>query len=344
MTGSAAYYSSVRFAFRNNKWSPPYPETTGYIIPTLIAFGKTFGVKEYADVALQMGEWLLGLQYADGAFPGGYYREHNPRPRSSFNTGQIMKGLLCAYACSNESRFLDAASRAAQWLLSIQDEDGGWRRCSLFEGFSPSYYTEVCWPLLSVYGVTGNDRVRDGAVRGLDLIRRRQKSNGVISCWGFKPFERASTHTIGYTIRGMLECALLLEDEGRGFWDCGYAAAAALERSYERTGVLAGKYSEQWEPSRWFTCLTGNCQVALCWNTIYRQAKEEKFRLAARSALEAVMPFQFMPEGSHENKGGIPGSNPRWGAYMKFKYPNWAVKYYLDALMEIGLPATELPV
>ena len=35
-------------------------------------------------------------------------------------------------------------------------------------------------------------------------------------------------------------------------------------------------------------------------------------------------------EGTH---GGIKGSHPVWGGYDPFRYPNWAAKFFADALM-----------
>ena len=31
-------------------------------------------------------------------------------------------------------------------------------------------------------------------------------------------------------------------------------------------------------------------------------------------------------------KGGVAGSYPFYGKYMRFRYPNWAVKYLCDAI------------
>ncbi len=31
--------------------------------------------------------------------------------------------------------------------------------------------------------------------------------------------------------------------------------------------------------------------------------------------------------------GGIAGSVPIWGGYSRFEYPNWAAKFFADALM-----------
>jgi CheY-like chemotaxis protein len=43
--------------------------------------------------------------------------------------------------------------------------------------------------------------------------------------------------------------------------------------------------------------------------------------------------------------GGVAGSAPIWGRYSMFEYPNWAAKFFADALMirlyERAIPATD---
>jgi hypothetical protein len=34
--------------------------------------------------------------------------------------------------------------------------------------------------------------------------------------------------------------------------------------------------------------------------------------------------------------GAIKGSHPIWGGYDPFRYPNWAAKFFADALMASG--------
>jgi hypothetical protein len=98
---------------------------------------------------------------------------------------------------------------------------------------------------------------------------------------------------------------------------------------------LGGQYDETWKPSYRFVCLTGNAQIAQCWLAIYRKTGDPRFLKAAIAALDVISKCQFMPKSPHCNHGGIPGSKPVWIGYMKFKYPNWAAKYYMDAIMEL---------
>lgn len=333
-TGAAAYYSWLRIGGARGRWAAPYPETTGYIIPTLIACSRALEDGRYIDIALRMADWLLALQYEDGAFPGGHHVGH-PQPPSSFNTAQIAKGLLDAYRISGSRRYLESALRAISWLAEIQDEDGGWRRHSLRPGFSPSYYSEICWAMLCLWHVTGDERIRAKAIQGLTFIKKRQKPSGVIAGWGFKDNRRAFTHTIGYTIRGLLESGVLLGGQGASIWECGLLAARSLQRVYQAHGVLAGEYTEELRPSGSFICVTGNCQIALCWRLIYDKTGIPAFAGAADSALGQVIGCQVMASGK-DNAGGLPGSQPLWGRYMRCKYPNWAVKYYIDALLGVA--------
>src|SRR5690242_18332310 len=109
-----------------DRWVASYPETTGYIIVTLLAYAAYTGNREYEKRSLAMAEWELTLQHKDGGFPGQFV--DRPNPAIVFNTGQVMFGLLAAYEHSGDARYLDAASRAGRWLTRIQDEDGAWRR------------------------------------------------------------------------------------------------------------------------------------------------------------------------------------------------------------------------
>ncbi|WP_418286667.1 hypothetical protein [Halorubrum sp. DTA46] len=68
--GSAATYNLLL------GWEPPYPETTGYIIPSLYAYADGVGSgsdlgKTAHERASVMADWLETVQLPCGAFPGG---------------------------------------------------------------------------------------------------------------------------------------------------------------------------------------------------------------------------------------------------------------------------------
>ena len=51
--------------------TPPFPETTGYIIGTLLAYGSRTGDRSYAERALEMGDWEVEVQRDDGGVRKG---------------------------------------------------------------------------------------------------------------------------------------------------------------------------------------------------------------------------------------------------------------------------------
>src|SRR5208337_4126462 len=69
-----------------NGWELPYPETTGYIIPTLLALNGRFPDFHLAERAWSAGVWLAQVQFPSGAICSKQYRPGNTKP-SVFNTG-----------------------------------------------------------------------------------------------------------------------------------------------------------------------------------------------------------------------------------------------------------------
>ena len=53
-------------------WLPSYPETTGYIIETMLAAAKVLQRPELVARAQRMIDWELSIQQPDGAFPGHF--------------------------------------------------------------------------------------------------------------------------------------------------------------------------------------------------------------------------------------------------------------------------------
>ena len=51
-------------------WGRSYPETTGYIIPTLFSAGEHLHWDEPRQRALRAADWLLSIQRADGGWDG----------------------------------------------------------------------------------------------------------------------------------------------------------------------------------------------------------------------------------------------------------------------------------
>ena len=64
--GGVSYGYSLR-----SGWGPSYPETTGYIIPTLLAFGENKNNEALMQRSRKMLDWLVRIQFPEGGFQGG---------------------------------------------------------------------------------------------------------------------------------------------------------------------------------------------------------------------------------------------------------------------------------
>ena len=117
--GSAANFSYLM------GWTKAYPETTGYIIKTLLDYHKSFDDKESFEMAFRYGKWLLSIQNIDGSWNGGMY-PNNKTQQSVFNTGQIIIGLVSLYEVSEDVIWKNSLYKAATWLAQNVNDQGLW--------------------------------------------------------------------------------------------------------------------------------------------------------------------------------------------------------------------------
>lgn len=311
-------------------WAGAYPETTGYLIETLLDCAELKQDHELRSLAFSCADWLLSIQMPDGAFAGLLAGHRQP---SVFNTSQILFGLARVSPENEEAK--KGLARAVQWLLDMLETDYAWRRHAYVEGFVPSYYSRAVWGVLKANQVLRQPETEQAMRQALQWYAGRLLPNGSVRDWGFRPGAAAFTHTIGYTFEGFLESALLLDDKDLIEKKI-LAGDKFLTIRNQAGGRTAGRYDEQWQGDYSFLCVTGNCQLSLFFQRLWEISGEPRFREAARSLLAEVLPFQYL--GKNKNRyGALPGSAPVWGPYQRFRYPNWGVKFFLDALLRVGM-------
>jgi folate-dependent phosphoribosylglycinamide formyltransferase PurN len=318
-------------------WTSTYPETTGYIVPTFLALADHLGDGTFRDRARRAVDCLLALQLPMGAFPGGEVHENRDQP-SVFNTAQILTGLTAWWRATNDDKTLQAARRAADWLVQTQDPDGAWRK-HIYRGVATTYSAHAsCW--LAEFGATTESpRYLEAAARHLDwVLQQHDASTGWFDLAGFTPEAHAArqayTHTIAYTLWGvLLSSEILNRPDGIAAVE---RAAVRIARTLELGRRLPGILDSSWraaERAR-FACLTGNVQMTLIWWRLYRRNHEPILLNAGLKALDLVKRAQPMFARDPGIRGGIPGSDPVWGEYLYNAVPNWSAKFFIDALLE----------
>ena len=323
---------SKGYSLLHGRWSPSYPETTGYTIPTLLDAAVALQRPELGTLAVGLADWLRGTRTPEGGV--AHFQQlgqGNARP-VVFDTGQALFGWLAAWRETADDVHLQAATKAADWLVSVQSEDGSWVGYQHLDTVKV-IDTRVAWPLLEVAQVAPASSYVEAARRNLDWALSQQEANGSFRQAGFRPGQDPFTHTIAYTAEGLLESGLLL-DEPR-YVTAAEKVARVLLGLQRQDGSLASTYDEEWRPTSPSSCLTGNCQMAIVWLRFFGLSGDSEYLDAARRAVAFVCATQDL-HTSHANlRGAIAGSYPIYGLYERLIYPNWAAKFFVDALLAL---------
>ena len=321
-------------------WRAQYRETTGYIITTFLDYAAFTGDGSYRERAIRMGDWEIDEQLPEGGVIGLHGAAVSVP--IVFNTGQVMIGWNRLYRDTGERRFLDAAERAARWLASIQEDDGSWvKHCHLER--THTYHTRVSWPLLETADLLGDEGLRAAGVAHVRWAMARHEGKGWFGGMEFAEGAEAFTHTIAYTLRGLLEARPYLRDDAlaEAITKAVRRAAFRILHGFERRKrqpdqpplMLPGTLGRNYRSDATFSCLTGNVQLAIVMMKLYRESDDPRLFNAALKLNDHVKSTQDFGSRNPGIRGAIAGSYPLWGAYQRFAWPNWAAKFFVDALL-----------
>jgi hypothetical protein len=318
-------------------WGTSYPETTGYIVPTMLAYARLRGNEAVRQRARVMLDWLVSIQFPEGGFQGGTIGARHPLVPVTFNTGQILLGLASGVRELGDHAYRQAMCKAAEWLVSTQDPDGGWRRhpTPFAAPGEKAYETHVAWGLLETVRIEHDARCADAAMANIRWALRSQRENGwFANCCLTEP-ARPLTHTLGYALRGVIEGYRFTREKALLRAAC--KTADGLLTAMRPDGFLAGRLNSRWQEAVRWACLTGTAQIAICWLLLYQETGNERYHTAAAIANRYVR-RTIKTSGPPETRGAVKGSFPVWGVYGRYQYLNWACKFSIDAnMLEMGV-------
>lgn len=336
--GVARHYSLLK------GWSASYPETTGYIIPTMFHCAQATGREELRDRAKRMLDWLVSIQLPEGAFQGGTVDAGQIVP-TIFDTGQILQGLAAGVREFGDPRYHEAMSRAANWLVKVQAPDGSWpQELSPFAlPGAKAYDTHVAWGLLEAARVEPDKPYAEAALANVRWALTLQQPNGWLDRCCLQMPSQPLTHTLGYALRGVLEAYRFSRE--RGFLDAARRTADGLLTALGADGFLPGRLDSEWRGTVSWSCLTGTVQIAACWLMLYQDTGEARYPLRdAAFAANQYVRRTIKTEGPPDVRGGIKGSFRVDGGYGTYQYLNWACKFFVDAnLLERAMRENDAP-
>ena len=321
------------YLVKSRHWAPSYPETTGYIIPTLYRYADIAGDEDSRVRARRMADWEIDIQLPGGGVLAGALGDSD-KP-TVFNTGQVIFGWVRAFEEEQDDRYRDAAARACNWLCDIMDDDGCWRQFGspmTMAGTSiNTYNTRSAWGLARTHEITGEKRFLDAAVRNCEWALTQARANGWLESNCLQDSTQPYTHTIAYAMRGLMEIGAYAGRED--FMAVARKIGDAMLAALPPDGFMPGRFNDQWSPTVKWSCLTGDCQLGINWGRLFQITGETRYRDATTRILGFVKRTQPLSADDSNAIGGIKGSHPIDGGYHPWQYPNWATKFYADALM-----------
>ena len=309
-------------------WSTSYPETTGYIVPTLLDYAERTGEEALRERAKRMLDWLVSIQFGSGAFQGGVIGKEPCLP-VTFNTGQILLGLAAGVRVFGDE-YLTALRRAADWLVETQEGDGSWMVYSspFTAPGAKTYETQVALGLLEAARVTGEGGYAAAALATVDWALDHQQPNGWFPRCDTRSYEKPLTHTLAYALRGVAE-AYRYSEESK-YLEAACRTGDALLKTMHSDGYIPGRLDREWRSAASWACLTGTAQISACWLLLAGNTGATRYRDASYRA-NAFVRRTMRFDGAPGIRGGVAGSFPVNGGYCAHQYLNWACKFFIDA-------------
>lgn len=305
-------------------WRSSYRETSGYIANTFFDLAKYQGDEDAWRRAVTICHWLISVQEPDGSIANTRYGDGG----LVFDTGQVLQGFIRAYQETQETQFLEAAIAAGRWLTQVADKTGKWT-AHTHNGIPHVYNTRVAWKLLQLHSIHPDRNFEAIARANLDWAVSQQHQGWFQQC-AFVENTAPFTHTIAYAIRGLLEAGILLNEQA--YLDSAILGANAVKNYVHENGFIPGQIDVDGTAVGDYCCLTGNCQMVIIWLKLFEHTGDRSFYEAAFKSLQYVLAAQDIHSSDRNIRGGIKGSQPIWGSYTRLSYPNWAAKFFIDAL------------
>ncbi len=324
--GGAAKYSMM-----SHQLTQAYPMSTanwGPVLTRIKQFYPEIYKKEIdvPDLTRELVNWVLRTQRRDGTFPASYGDYMNQAPRV-FNNGMIIHSLLDYHNARGGSDLIEACMKSADWILKVQSPDGSWRQFT-FHQLSSNTLTGAA--LIRLAAITGDNKYHEAGEKNIRFALDLQLPNGYFSGNGFDSGSSAYSLTIAYAIAGILEAGILTSNQE---WiNAALNGLIPVLNMVNKSGFLVGEIDETFHSVSSFSCLPGNCLMAI---NAYKMASvtgNAELKSKADLMTDYVKGKQMVSKIPFVD-GGVSGSWPISGNYCSYEIPSWAVRYFVDAVM-----------
>jgi len=334
-TGGRGFAS--KYDYVSGKFGPLYPEVTGYILNTLYGL-KKIKLKgldiSWVDQAIEKSVTsLMDVQLADGGYTGGHKHMQNYGKSSIFNTGQILLGLSEHYQETNDLKVASSLTRAVNFM-NLNATTEGYSEGFCYNNRFSSYYSRAAYGHIKAGKAIGDIKAEESAVKISNAILKRSNPDGSIDEWGFKD-KWHPLHTVIYTLRGLFEVGYEARDER--FILSAVAGLDWLKDFGPKIQVgskIVANGDLYMNTTNIELCFTGLAQQVILAQKLHKIGYfvDEKFNI--HDPISLLKGHQLVGCEQPNICGSLPGCKPLNGAYQPLSSPVWAVKFFIDALLQ----------
>ncbi len=166
-----SYLNNIPFSDHGALLDPPTVDVSGRCLSLLAQLGETPATSGHARRAL---DYILREQEPDGSWYGRWGMNY------IYGTWSALCALNAVGLSADDAR----VKRAVQWLVSIQNDDGGWGEDGEsykldYRGYerAPSTASQTAWALLALMAAGALNET--AVARGIEYLLARQQENGL---------------------------------------------------------------------------------------------------------------------------------------------------------------------
>ena len=229
-----------RYSLTNMAWISRYrTDCTTEAAYAFLKAWKHTGDKKYLTLARNLFYGICNLQHTNGAFP--YHTGSDIEYTNDNSEVAIFLLRMAEIDSENAYAYREKALNITDWLVSIQNANGSWRRSSADSNPTACFSAHAISAISMAYKFTNNRDVYKAAVEsGLAYISTRIRTSGRIELMGGNEAQRPPSSDQSICVRGFAHAELYIDDlSNRETWKANRKTLIAwLEQCVTEEGAV----------------------------------------------------------------------------------------------------------
>lgn len=280
-------------------------------------------VQQHADT---LADWLLSIQRKDGTWPVGS-NDYKNRPPSVFQTGIILYALI-AYSekFGSKSEISKAIENGVQWLLKMQNENGGWDEYVFGKHL---ICTNTAASLIRAGIYLSDSSILNKGKKSIDYYFSFQIGNGFFY---FLPSGQKDyfASDYGFILNGFSIAAFLTDS--RTYAEKVWHGVSPFINAGKGHGIIPGIINYDFNAPVNYYSVYGSVMALLSALRIYPLLQKSELAYQARSLAHRIASAQLKSENKMIG-GGFAVSQPSSGGYKPYEISGDAIALFAKALL-----------